>query len=70
MGNTESGFLEIVALKKAFGSGGHPAGGAPGDEFSCRKGEFCVLLGPSGSGKSTCSISSAASTARTPAISP
>ena len=53
MGNVESGFLEIVELKKAFGSGDTRQEVLRGMSFCVAKGEFCVLLGPSGSGKST-----------------
>lgn len=51
--NAESSFLEIVELKKAFGSGDTRQEVLKGMSFSAAKGEFCVLLGPSGSGKST-----------------
>ncbi len=54
MSEEERKFLEIVDLKKGFGSGETRMGGAArGMNFSVAKGEFCVLLGPSGSGKST-----------------
>ncbi len=53
MANAESNFLEIVDLKKAFGSGDTRQEVLRGMSFSVAKGEFCVLLGPSGSGKST-----------------
>ena len=46
-------FLEIVDLKKGFGSGETRQEVLCGMNFSVDKGEFCVLLGPSGSGKST-----------------
>ena len=46
-------FLEIVDLKKGFGSGETRQEVLRGMNFSVDKGEFCVLLGPSGSGKST-----------------
>ncbi len=46
-------FLEIVGLKKGFGSGETRQEVLRGMNFSVSKGEFCVLLGPSGSGKST-----------------
>ena len=46
-------FLEIVDLKKGFGSGETRQEVLRGMNFSVSKGEFCVLLGPSGSGKST-----------------
>ena len=45
--------LEIVDLKKGFGSGETRQEVLRGMNFSVSKGEFCVLLGPSGSGKST-----------------
>ena len=51
--NQESEFLEIVDLKKGFGSGETRQEVLRGMNFSVAKGEFCVLLGPSGSGKST-----------------
>ncbi len=50
---TEEKFLEIVDLKKGFGSGETRQEVLRGMSFSVAKGEFCVLLGPSGSGKST-----------------
>ena len=53
MSNQESKFLEIVDLKKGFGSGETRQEVIRGMNFSVAKGEFCVLLGPSGSGKST-----------------
>ena len=46
-------FLEIVDLKKGFGSGETRQEVLRRMNFSVSKGEFCVLLGPSGSGKST-----------------
>ena len=46
-------FLEIVDLKKGFGSGETRQEVLRGMNFSVSKGEVCVLLGPSGSGKST-----------------
>ena len=46
-------FLEIVDLKKGFGSGETRKEVLRGMTISVSKGEFCVLLGPSGSGKST-----------------
>ena len=46
-------FLEIVDLKKGFGSGDTRQEVLRGMNFSVSKGEFCLLLGPSGSGKST-----------------
>ena len=53
MSNQESRFLEIVDLKKGFGSGETRQEVLRGMNFSVAEGEFCVLLGPSGSGKST-----------------
>ena len=53
MSEAESKFLEIVDLKKGFGSGDTRQEVLRGLSFSVAKGEFCVLLGPSGSGKST-----------------
>ena len=53
MSNQGSKFLEIVDLKKGFGSGETRQEVLRGMNFSVAKGEFCVLLGPSGSGKST-----------------
>ena len=53
MSEEERKFLEIVDLKKAFGSGETRQEVLRGMNFSVAKGEFCVLLGPSGSGKST-----------------
>ena len=53
MGNNTKQFLEIVDLKKGFGSGETRQEVLRGMNFSVAKGEFCVLLGPSGSGKST-----------------
>lgn len=53
MSDTERKFLEIVDLKKGFGSGDTRQEVLCGMNFSVAKGEFCVLLGPSGSGKST-----------------
>ena len=49
----EKKFLEIVDLKKGFGSGETRQEVLRGMSLSVAKGEFCVLLGPSGSGKST-----------------
>ena len=49
----ERKFLEIVDLKKGFGSGDSRQEVLRGMNFTVAKGEFCVLLGPSGSGKST-----------------
>lgn len=53
MSEEERNFLEIVNLKKGFGSGETRQEVLRGMNFSVAKGEFCVLLGPSGSGKST-----------------
>lgn len=53
MENNTNQFLEIVDLKKGFGSGETRQEVLRGMNFSVAKGEFCVLLGPSGSGKST-----------------
>ncbi len=53
MSEKERKFLEIVDLKKGFGSGETRQEVLRGMNFSVDKGEFCVLLGPSGSGKST-----------------
>ena len=46
-------FLEIVNLKKSFGSGEIRQEVLRDMSFYVEKGELCVLLGPSGSGKST-----------------
>lgn len=53
MSESERKFLEIVDLKKGFGSGDTRQEVLRGMNFSVARGEFCVLLGPSGSGKST-----------------
>ncbi|MCM1027910.1 MAG: ABC transporter ATP-binding protein [Roseburia sp.] len=53
MSDGEKKFLEIVDLKKGFGSGETRQEVLCELSFSVAKGEFCVLLGPSGSGKST-----------------
>lgn len=53
MSEEERYFLEVVDLKKGFGSGDIRQEVLCGMNFSAAKGEFCVLLGPSGSGKST-----------------
>lgn len=50
---SEEKFLEIVDLKKSYGTGQMRQEVLRGMNFSVAKGEFCVLLGPSGSGKST-----------------
>lgn len=49
----ENKFLEIVDLKKGYGSGETRQEVLRGMPFSVARGEICVLLGPSGSGKST-----------------
>ena len=49
----ENKFLEIVDLKKGYGSGETWQEVLRGMTFSVARGEICVLLGPSGSGKST-----------------
>ena len=46
-------FLEVQGLKKGFGQGSARVQVLKGIDFTCEKGEFCVLLGPSGCGKST-----------------
>ena len=48
----ENKFLEIVDLKKGYGSGETRQEVLRGMTFSVARGEICVLLGPSGSGKS------------------
>lgn len=53
MAEQEQKFLEIVDLKKSFGTGDTKQEVLRGINFHVTKGEFCVLLGPSGSGKST-----------------
>ena len=53
MSEAERKFLEIVNLKKGFGSGETRQEVLRGMDFSVAQGEICVLLGPSGSGKST-----------------
>lgn len=53
MSDAKKNFLEIIDLKKSFGSGETRQEVLRGLSFSVEKGEFCVLLGPSGSGKST-----------------
>ena len=53
MSEKEKKFLEIVDLKKGFGSGESRQEVLRGMSFSVARGEFCVLLGPSGSVKST-----------------
>lgn len=53
MSEEDKKFLEIVNLKKSFGSGDTRQEVLRGMSFSGAKGEFCVLLAPSGSGKST-----------------
>lgn len=54
MSEEERKFLEIVDLKKGFGSGETRQEVLRGMNFSVAKGEFCVLLGPSGSGNRRC----------------
>ena len=49
----ENKFLEIVDLKKGYGSGETRQEVLRGMTFSVARGEICVLLGPSGSGEST-----------------
>lgn len=49
----ENKFLEIVDLKKGYGSGETRQEVLRGMTFSVARGEICVLLAPSGSGKST-----------------
>jgi len=49
----ENKFLEIVDLKKGYGSGETRQEVLRGMTFSVARGEICILLGPSGSGKST-----------------
>ena len=49
----ENKFLEIVDLKKGYGSGETRQEVLRGMTCSVARGEICVLLGPSGSGKST-----------------
>ena len=46
MSEEEKKFLEIVDLKKGFGSGQTRQEVLRGMNFSVAKGEFCVLLGP------------------------
>ena len=46
-------FLQIVDLKKSYGTKDNLQEVLRGLNFNVEKGEFCVLLGPSGSGKST-----------------
>ncbi len=46
-------FLQIVDLKKSYGTKDNLQEVLRGLSFNVEKGEFCVLLGPSGSGKST-----------------
>lgn len=53
MSEEERNFLEIVDLKKGFGSGDTRQEVLCGMNFTVARGEFCVLLGSSGSGKST-----------------
>ena len=60
MSEEEKKFLEIVDLKKGFGSGQTRQEVLRGMNFSVAKGEFCVLLGPSVPENPHCSISSEA----------
>lgn len=53
MSEQEKIFLEVIDIKKGFGTGEARQEVLKGMNFSVSKGEFCVLLGPSGSGKST-----------------
>ena len=53
MSEKERKFLEIIDLKKGFGTGQTRQEVLCGMNFAVAKGEFCALLGPSGSGKST-----------------
>lgn len=53
MTDNEKNFLQIVDLKKGYGTGETRQEVLRGLSFSVAKGEICVLLGPSGSGKST-----------------
>ncbi len=53
MSEQEKKFLEVIDIKKGFGTGQARQEVLKGMNFSVSKGEFCVLLGPSGSGKST-----------------
>ena len=53
MTDSEKNFLQIVDLKKGYGTGETRHEVLRGLSFSVAKGEICVLLGPSGSGKST-----------------
>ena len=53
MTDSEKNFLQIVDLKKGYGTGETRQEVLRGLSFSVAKGEICVLLGPSGSGKST-----------------
>ncbi len=50
---TDSKFLNVSNVFKAYGEGENRQEVLKGMDFSVAKGEFCVLLGPSGSGKST-----------------
>ena len=53
----ENKFLEIVDLKKGYGSGETRQEVLRRMTFSVARGEICVLLGPSGSGKSSTAAS-------------
>ena len=46
-------FLHVSNIFKSYGEGENRLEVLKGIDFSCEKGEFCVLLGPSGCGKST-----------------
>ena len=50
---SDSGFLQVNDIHKAYGSGENRQEVLRGLNFTVSRGEFCVLLGPSGSGKST-----------------
>lgn len=46
-------FLQVKDIHKSFGAAESLTEVLKGIDFSCARGEFCVLLGPSGCGKST-----------------
>ena len=46
-------FIHVSNIFKSYGEGENRLEVLKGIDFSCEKGEFCVLLGPSGCGKST-----------------
>ncbi len=46
-------FLQVSNIFKSYGEGENRTEVLKGIDFSCEKGELCVLLGPSGCGKST-----------------